>query len=133
VILDGIARKTMDKNTRADVGISYQPYQFPADKLEYLGKDPLEKILDLKQVGDVTVLANGPKDTYYVVAVTHRNEPAPSSTEFRDGGLLPQLEEERRKTYRRAVLERLHAQAGLEIYPEGRRLVEEKGSIPQDE
>jgi hypothetical protein len=133
VSLDGIARQTMDKNMRADVGTSYQAYQFPADKVEYLGKDSLEKILDLKQVGDVTVLANGPKDTYYVAAVTHRNEPTPSSSEFRDGGLLPRLEEQRRLTYRRAVLERLHARAGLEIYPEGRRLVEEKGSIPQDE
>jgi hypothetical protein len=133
VSLDSIARQTMDKNMRADVGTSYQAYQFPADKVEYLGKDSLEKILDLKQVGDVTVLANGPKDTYYVAAVTHRNEPTPSSSEFRDGGLLPRLEEQRRLTYRRAVLERLHARAGLEIYPEGRRLVEEKGSIPQDE
>ncbi|TMQ34576.1 MAG: hypothetical protein E6K70_06865, partial [Planctomycetota bacterium] len=114
-----VARQTPRKSFRPDAIGAYDEYVVPEDKMEYPPKDFVDKVLDLKQVGDVTVLSNRPKDTYYVAAVIHRAEPSPTSEEFRQGGLLIKLAHERQVDYRRACMEQLREQAGLVINPEG--------------
>jgi hypothetical protein len=136
--LDGIARQRPVNNARAQMQEQYESYTFPDDKVEHLNEvlrpgvvragDALTKILDLKHTGDVAVFANLPKDTYYVAAVTHRNEPLPTAFEFRQGGLLTQsLQPLRQEVYRRAVLEQLKTQAHLEVFPEGKKNAEQRG------
>jgi hypothetical protein len=122
----GIARLSPQKSFRPDPIGGYQKYVVPEDKIEYPPDDFVDKVLDLKQVGDVTVLSDKPKDTYYVAAVIHRAEPSPTSEEFRQGGLLIKLAHERQVDYRRACMEQLREQAGLVINPEGSKLAEEK-------
>jgi hypothetical protein len=140
VQIDGIARQTRVPSASPQMSEQYQAYAFPDDKVEHLNEvrsragAALNKILALKQTGDVTVFSDLPKDTYYVAAVTHRNEPLPTSFEFRQGGLLTQsLQPERQDSYRRAILDQLRTQAHLEVFPEGKKNAEQRGSNQQDQ
>jgi hypothetical protein len=54
---------------------SYEPYQIPQSDVEYPSKGFAEKLFDLKERGDVTVLHDAPEATYYVAALVNRSEP----------------------------------------------------------
>jgi hypothetical protein len=54
---------------------SYEPYQIPPSDVEYPSKDFAEKLFQLKEKGDVTVLHDAPEAIYYVGALVNRSEP----------------------------------------------------------
>jgi hypothetical protein len=128
--IEGIARLSQQPSARMGFGGSYVTYAVPESKIEYPSLDFVSDVLELKQVGDVTVESNQPKTIYYVVAVTRRDEP--SLSEFRDAQLLPQLEQERRLIYRRSILDHLRDQARLQIDEEGRKQGDERGTMSED-
>jgi hypothetical protein len=54
---------------------SYEPYQIPQSDVEYPSKGFAEKLFELKEKGDVTVLHDAPEAIYYVAALVNRSEP----------------------------------------------------------
>ncbi len=109
----------------------YEFYRVPEDKVEYPSNDFVDRLLGLKDKGEVTVLHNNPESIYYVTALTQpAKEPSPLNFYFaykdaasttRPDPLLSQRELEQRQQYYRAFLEQLRAQAQLSINEEMRR------------
>lgn len=135
VELDAVARLKKTPMTRADLGGDYQPFQIPEEKVEYPGSNFVNELLNLTTVGDVAIIADQPKNTYYVAALTARHVPTVKefytdtrASLFQGPVLLNRLEQERRKAYREEALAQLRTQARLEIIADARRLVEERGS-----
>jgi hypothetical protein len=125
VTLDGVTRRTRTPSARAEFSGQYTAYVVPEDKVEYPSFDFVEKIVDLPNKGDVTIVSDMPKNIYYVVAVTQRIEP--TQKEFQEAQLLPDLERARRREYRDSVMLNLQLQVRLYIDPENRKQVEERG------
>jgi hypothetical protein len=120
----GVARLTRMLSPRAEYTGTYQPYVDRTEKIEFPPPDFVDKVLELTQVGKVTVLADQPKNTYYVAALTGRSEP--TRQESQEAKLLPMLVQERRTVYRREIIEQLRAQAQVHIDTEGSKQVEER-------
>jgi hypothetical protein len=125
ISLDGVSRISRRPTARAELGGQYTPYVVPEDKVEYPAPDFVEKIVDLPNKGDVTIVTDLPKNTYYVVAVTQKIEP--TQKEFQEAQLLPDLQRLRQREYRDGVLRNLQLQAHLYIDPENRKQLEERG------
>ena len=124
--IDGIARLSRTPTVSPQFTGVYGPYQVPETKIEYPSSDFVDKVLDLKQVNDVTVLTDRPKDIYYVAVLTNRSEP--EMREFREAALLSRLQQERRMIYRLGTMDELRRQAKLKVSEEGRKMLDEKGS-----
>lgn len=111
------AAREMDGNT-------YRPYRIPANKVEYPSADSLNKLLDLKEKGQVAVLADRPETTYYVAALVDRIQPDESAF-YNDfsryhAALLGLIEQDNRyrERLREAVVQQLQKDAGLAIDPD---------------
>jgi hypothetical protein len=144
--LNGIARLTKSFSPRAGLSGQYQDYKVPEDKIEYPDPNFVKDVLALKTKGDVTVLSDKPKEHYYVVALTNRNEPTIHEFQLNTTPLFPQrdfplqqgndllirFEQERQHEYRVACLERLRTQANLWINDEARKRGDERGTAPEE-
>jgi hypothetical protein len=120
--------REMDANT-------YRPYRVPSIKVEYPSTDFLDKLLDLKEKGQVAVLSDRPETTYYVAALVNRVEPDEAGF-YQDysrhsSALLALIEQDKhyREHSREAIMKRLDQEAGLEISPEfEKRFTNPRGS-----
>jgi hypothetical protein len=69
----------------------YVPYKIPQSKIEYPSAEMVNKLLGLKQEGEVTIVHDKPKANYYVAVLTRRPERYPADFKFeaeRPEGLL---------------------------------------------
>jgi len=138
--LEGVARLKPAPSFRAGFGDQYAPYKVPEDKIEYAPEDLADELLKLKEKGDVNVLTDQPERNYYVVALTQRSEPTvrdfqmKTSTNYFQyrGFVLSQLEQERRKEYRLAVLDQLRTQAKRWINEERRGPFDERRGVTEE-
>ena len=112
----------------------YTPYQIPRTDIEFPTRDFIDKILELKKVGDVVVLHDLPKSAYYVVvARSERLEPMLddfrmayrlSNPTFgnRSDPLLIQFDRTRRAEQRNQVIDQLKVEAKFKnLNPKGDR------------
>jgi hypothetical protein len=56
-------------------GRTFEEYKIPRYDVEYPTSDMTQKLLDMKERGDVTVLHDEPELNYYVATLLHRSEP----------------------------------------------------------
>lgn len=129
--LDSVARIRPRLTTRLGVRKEYEPYPVPEDKVEYPGRDFIEKLLTIKDKSDALVLHDGPESVYYVAALVNRREPTLEefAVVYRNapaGGIQPDpllgyFEEEKRTRYVLACTEQLRADAKLTILSENLR------------
>ncbi len=102
----------------------YTPYRLPRAEVEFPTQQFIDKLLELKNFGDVAVLHDLPEEHYYVVTpLSKRFEPLPgefyaiykrsSPAEFFPDPLIGQFDQERRARQREAVLAQLRAEAKL--------------------
>jgi hypothetical protein len=97
---------------------SYEPYQIPQSEVEYPSKGFAEKLFDLKEKGDVTVLHDAPEATYYVAALVNRSEPfelAFVTDASRPDSLLAYWEKDTqfREKFRQGCMDELRREAKL--------------------
>jgi hypothetical protein len=97
---------------------SYEPYQIPPSDVEYPSKGFAEKLFDLKEKGDVTVLHDAPEATYYVAALVNRSEPfelAFVTDASRPDSLLAYWEKDTqfREKFRQGCMDELRREAKL--------------------
>ena len=118
--LDGISRLSKAPSPSAGMSARYSPFTVPEKVIEYPEADFVEKVLGLKEKGDVLVLSNQPEDRYYVVALVERHEPTftefhadtnPGLQDFGGNELFNRFEQERRNQYREQVIKKLREQA----------------------
>jgi hypothetical protein len=138
--LAGVARWVKPPlSSRADPFAAYQRYAVPDDKIEYPPAWPnfVDPLLEsLHEPGDTTVIANRPKDIYYVVALAGRNPPSVQDF-YKETGrnrdlLLVEMERERQKRYREQFVAQLENEANLTINPEGLERVKERPNLRDD-
>lgn len=106
----------------------YQRYQVPVTSGLKPGGDFVNKILELKEPGDATVVHDASEMTYYVAVLENRR--LPSETAFRTDYVSPvayaqvvqamDSSAEAQHTQLGALLETLRDRANLQITPEGR-------------
>lgn len=108
------ASREMDGNT-------YRPYRIPAAKVAFPAVDFLNKLLELKDKGQVAVLSDRPETTYFVATLVERILPDEAAfyTDFSryHAALVSLIEQDThyRERYREAVVKRLQDDAGLQI------------------
>lgn len=124
--LPGVAYLKGSTQVLAGRGGQFEPYRIPEDKIEFPPLDFVTTAMTLQKGGETTVVADYPKNNFYVVALRQRSEPtvkdfhrdtSPSAI-LRQNFLLTRLEQEHRVQYRAAVLEQLRQKAGLTINQE---------------
>jgi hypothetical protein len=121
VALDGVSRLKKTPSINAGMSPRYSPFTVPENVIEYPPADLVDKVLALKEKGDVAVLTDRPQDHFYVVALVERHEPTlaefhgDTARDFQGNALLSQFENERRKEYKDEVIARLREEARLRI------------------
>jgi hypothetical protein len=111
--LDGVSRLKKSPSVRADLGPQYAPFPIPENVIEYPPADFVDKVLGLKDKGDVLVIADSPQSHYFVIALAERYEPnvkdfyQDSATSLQGNPLLLMFQDERRKQYREETMKRL--------------------------
>jgi hypothetical protein len=143
--LDGVARQAPQRSPTG-VGQQYAPYKFP-DTLPYPKPDWLDKLMALKQKGDVTKLSNEPEKTFYVAVLLDRTEPSVREVQrmYREGSisvhpdpLRGALVQEEQQKYRDAVVKQLRIDAGADadgnyqIDPEARKQLDSRGGDTEE-
>ncbi|HEX4591777.1 MAG TPA: hypothetical protein VH120_17705, partial [Gemmataceae bacterium] len=110
-----------------------QVYQIPPDRIAYPDADMVQRLLDLRKhpAGETAIVADKPKDNYYVATLLQRQEP--DQDEFRrsyrgsmvrateSDSLLAQLTAGRAEEFRKAVVEQLRGEAKVVIQESARR------------
>jgi hypothetical protein len=116
---------------------SYEPYQVPSNDVEYPSKGFVDKLLDLKERGDVTVLHDAPEATYYVAALTHRAEPFELT--FVDDARNPDMlleywerETKSQQKFRQGCIEELRQEARLRYNDDELERMKSPGSIDEE-
>ncbi len=108
----------------------YTPYRIPATEIEFPTPEFLDKLLELEDFGNVTVLHDNPETTYYVVTpLSQRTEPLlgefaeiyknTSPLSIMPNPLLTSFDQQRRFEQRKAVMKQLRAEAKLQTNAEG--------------
>lgn len=117
--------------------MGFQRYEIPEterDRIEYPGKDAAEKLLTLKDKGQVVVFSDQPKAHYYVAALLFRTPP-PVSSFYEDyanpnarAQLLSLMEQDThfQEREREAVLQRLRDAARLQIDEENSKTLNQE-------
>jgi hypothetical protein len=137
--LDGISRLAKAPSPSAGMSARYSPFNVPEKVIEYPETDFVERVLGLKEKGDVLVLSNQPQDRYFVAALVERHEPTfsefyadtnPGLQDFGGNELFGRFEQERRNQYREEVIKKLReqAQANLTDDAKTRQALEGRGS-----
>lgn len=129
--LYGVTRlKPPDQSPLPGRDRQYTPYRLPATEIEFPTQEFVDKLLELKDFGDVAVLHDMPEGTYYVATpLSKRSEPLPgefyavykrtSPAEVFPDPLLTQFDRQRRADQKRAVMEQLRADARLKLDNDG--------------
>jgi hypothetical protein len=73
--LNDVARLLPVNTARAELGQPYQPYAPPHDLVSYPRLDFVDRLMALKQPGDVTVLRDKPAATMFVAVLEDRSDP----------------------------------------------------------
>jgi hypothetical protein len=117
---------------------SFEPYQVPEYAVAYPSEDLVDKLLSMKEKGDVSVLHDRPEEHYYVAALTYR-APPPEMTFIaeaaRPDALMTRLEQDSqaRRKYREAALEQLRAEARLSYDEENLKAMRGSGGPTEEE
>jgi hypothetical protein len=116
--LDGITRLKRTPSSTSGVDASYEEYKVPEKDMEYPPGDFLDKIMNLKEKGEVAFFSDRPEAHFYVAALVERFEPSikdfysdSSTFSFQGNTLLKRFEDEKRKQYRREIMAALREQA----------------------
>jgi hypothetical protein len=105
----------------------YLPGTIPPEKVEYVSREMLTKVLDLrdKPKGDAVVVADLPKEHFYVAVLLEVIEPtdmefqqAYARSAMEGDELLRSQELERRAEYRKEFIAQLRADAKLKVNPD---------------
>lgn len=114
----------------------YEAYRVPEDKIEYPPAEFIEKVLGLKEKGDVVVLQDRPNRFYYVAALINRIEPSMQEfyLSYNESGpgalqrdtLLDLFEQEQRQKYAQEFVEQLRAEAHLHIEADAKKHMEDR-------
>jgi hypothetical protein len=99
-------------------GRSFEKYQVPPEDVEYPTPNFVDKLLDMKERGDVAVEHDEPEMNYYVATLIRRSEPHPISfyaDASRPEGLLQKYQEstEYQTKFRESCLAQLRSEAKL--------------------
>jgi hypothetical protein len=129
-------------NPLAGRGVQYTPYRLPRGEIEFPTPDLpdkpgfLDKILGMKDLGDVVVLHDNPETTYYVVTpMSRRFEPLPgefqavykkSTAMFDADPLINIFDYERRGKQLDEVTKQLRAEAKFKPNEENLKMVVER-------
>jgi hypothetical protein len=119
------------------MGQPYQPYAVPHDLIPYPRNDFVDRLLALKEAGDVTVLRDKPAANLYVVVLEERSDPLISGSKLkldafleeyrnadRSGSMWQQMfMQERRRAYVREVEKQMRIDAV------GAKDIDEQGNI----
>lgn len=120
---------------------TFQPYDIPEadrDKIEYPTQQMVDKLLDLKNKGQVAVVSDQPEAHYYVATLVSRIEPSVNSfygdyaTPPKHAQLLQQMEKQTHlaQEEKEAIIARLRAEAKVQINQENMQKV---GPAPEED
>lgn len=118
--LNSVSKLEEPKNPAMSFQTNFLPYQVPKDLIRYPGPKFIDDLIEkLKTPGDVTVLGNQPENTYYVVVLKDRREPA--QERFADvykkasgpNSLWSKWVTDQHKEYRDSVVKELRIESGI--------------------
>jgi hypothetical protein len=114
---------------------AFEPYRVPEYEVQYPTDDFTDKLLALKEPGEVTVLHDKPDATYYVAALTRRSEPYElsfySDTTGSPDPLMDHLAQQERyaSKYRDACLSQLRADGRLQVNEDALKPLDSRATV----